>query len=443
MKKRGKRFARWLLTGFFMMVIGICSLAAQEDYVFYIVGENASEMVTFGVAVVIENNGSYYAITTMDVVDSSAETYHIWNDDEHSYEVDFTGRGFSEYGLGMFAFRDQVPPETKILGLAGAFQGQTADLLYLDTEVTMASRKLRITGAQAGKSEQLTLLGWEFASEGENVQEIFCFPLFVMDDQNGLVGLIIDSGELISFHTDVNAFYGQGSSGETKEAEETSGASGRERRRERGNETGTEIETKIEPETAGGSKTDIPGDDGLEADKKWLYLLGAVGAAFVGVVIVKNKTGSSSKSAPTDPILPDSVRSAPIPPDPVRPVPIPPGPVPSGPIPAAPDQARASLTGTSGIMQGRTYPIGSQGVSIGREAFCGIRFPEDTKGISRNHCKLYWNEKGVLMIMDCGSSYGTYLTNYGKLQDHRPVPVKNGDMFCLGSEKNTFVIRYL
>ncbi len=47
------------------------------------------------------------------------------------------------------------------------------------------------------------------------------------------------------------------------------------------------------------------------------------------------------------------------------------------------------------------------------------------------------------MIMDCGSSYGTYLTNYGKLQDHRPVPVKNGDMFCLGSEKNTFVIRYL
>ena len=94
-------------------------------------------------------------------------------------------------------------------------------------------------------------------------------------------------------------------------------------------------------------------------------------------------------------------------------------------------------------MQGRTYPIGSQGVSIGREAFCGIRFPEDTKGISINHCKLYWNEKGVLMIMDCGSSYGTYLTNYGKLQDHRPVPVKNGDMFCLGSEKNTFVIRYL
>ena len=91
MKKRGKRFARWLLTGFFMMVIGICSLAAQEDYVFYIVGENASEMVTFGVAVVIENNGSYYVITTMDVVDSSAETYHIWNDDEHSYEVDFTG----------------------------------------------------------------------------------------------------------------------------------------------------------------------------------------------------------------------------------------------------------------------------------------------------------------------------------------------------------------
>ncbi len=92
-------------------------------------------------------------------------------------------------------------------------------------------------------------------------------------------------------------------------------------------------------------------------------------------------------------------------------------------------------------MQGRTYTIGAEGISIGRDVSCGIRFPKETNGVSRNHCRISWNSQGALTIMDCGSSYGTYLSGYGKLPERHPVAVKSGDTFCVGSEKNAFKIQ--
>ena len=46
------------------------------------------------------------------------------------------------------------------------------------------------------------------------------------------------------------------------------------------------------------------------------------------------------------------------------------------------------------------------------------------------------------MLMDCNSTYGTYLKGYGKLQPQKPVALKNGDAFYLGSDQNGFTIKY-
>lgn len=94
-----------------------------------------------------------------------------------------------------------------------------------------------------------------------------------------------------------------------------------------------------------------------------------------------------------------------------------------------------------GYLNGRVYPIPAEGITIGREPDNSIRYPAHTPGISRHHAKLFW-QNNQLLLLDVGSSNGTYLNQLGRISSMRPVPLNNGDVFYLGEKMNGFEISY-
>lgn len=102
---------------------------------------------------------------------------------------------------------------------------------------------------------------------------------------------------------------------------------------------------------------------------------------------------------------------------------------------------RLEIVGVGGSMAGRIYPVEAKEILFGRDGSARVRYSEDAPGISRIHCKVFM-KGGALLLMDCGSTYGTYLSSSGRLSPESPVPLKIGDTFYLGSQKNGFTIRF-
>ena len=90
-------------------------------------------------------------------------------------------------------------------------------------------------------------------------------------------------------------------------------------------------------------------------------------------------------------------------------------------------------------MDGRVYPFDGKEITFGRDNSVSIKFPQETKGVSRIHCKIYMQD-GKVMLMDLGSSYGTFVEGKGKIPAQSPVELKPGDKFCVGEQKNSFVL---
>lgn len=86
----------------------------------------------------------------------------------------------------------------------------------------------------------------------------------------------------------------------------------------------------------------------------------------------------------------------------------------------------------SGPLRGQVYPVGQEGLMIGRGAECGIRFPEGSPGISGRHCQLRW-QQGVLVLSDLGSTYGTFLGDGRKLPPNYPMQLVAGSRFYLAN----------
>lgn len=111
-------------------------------------------------------------------------------------------------------------------------------------------------------------------------------------------------------------------------------------------------------------------------------------------------------------------------------------------MPATAPAAQGSMLGLtclSGPLKGRTYPISTDGIMIGRDYDCAIRFDAGTPGISRHHCSLRY-QQGSLMLADLSSAYGTYLSDGRKLPPQYPVAVGAGSRFCLGNQANLFQV---
>lgn len=140
----------------------------------------------------------------------------------------------------------------------------------------------------------------------------------------------------------------------------------------------------------------------------------AIAAAVVAVVAVavvrRKKPASGPAGAPAIPVM---------------------DPVPAG--------GELRIQGQSGAFAGRRFAINGQ-VRIGRDpAANDLVYPAGTPGISGRHCVVTLSGRQA-MVTDLGSSYGTFLPGGQKLVPNQPTPLRIGDRFCLGSEKESFVI---
>ena len=114
-------------------------------------------------------------------------------------------------------------------------------------------------------------------------------------------------------------------------------------------------------------------------------------------------------------------------------------PPPPAPAPAPAAASRMGVTCLAGPLKGQTYAIGPQGMIIGRDHDCAIRFPSGHPGVSRHHCSLRM-DGGTLKLTDMGSSHGTYLADGTRLPVQFPTPAAAGTRFYLASTDNLFQI---
>lgn len=97
------------------------------------------------------------------------------------------------------------------------------------------------------------------------------------------------------------------------------------------------------------------------------------------------------------------------------------------------------IQGQSGTFAGRRFAINGQ-VRIGRDpAANDLVYPDGTPGISHRHCVLTLSG-AQLTLTDLGSSYGTFLAGGRKLAPNQPVPLRVGEQFYLGTERESFVV---
>ncbi len=106
---------------------------------------------------------------------------------------------------------------------------------------------------------------------------------------------------------------------------------------------------------------------------------------------------------------------------------------------AIPGQGHLAVQCIAGSLQGQTYPIRGNEIVFGRESICAVRMPEGTPGISRRHACIRY-QQGMPMLIDLGSSYGTYLADGKQLPPNYPEPVAAGIRFYLGNRGNMFQV---
>lgn len=99
------------------------------------------------------------------------------------------------------------------------------------------------------------------------------------------------------------------------------------------------------------------------------------------------------------------------------------------------------LIGLSGHMAGQKFSIETRAI-IGRDKTkCNVVYPVSQPGISGVHCEIKI-EGGVMVLKDCGSSYGTFLYNGTKLEPNVPVVLNSGAQFWIGTKENLFEVKY-
>ncbi|MBO4687366.1 MAG: trypsin-like peptidase domain-containing protein [Clostridiales bacterium] len=97
---------------------------------------------------------------------------------------------------------------------------------------------------------------------------------------------------------------------------------------------------------------------------------------------------------------------------------------------------------TKGVFAGQKFEVTGQTMTIGRDQnSCTIVFPEDTPGISSNHCSIYFDARTKAFVLtDNGSTYGTYLSDGRKLTKGVPEKLLPGSTFALADKANEFAV---
>ncbi len=106
------------------------------------------------------------------------------------------------------------------------------------------------------------------------------------------------------------------------------------------------------------------------------------------------------------------------------------------------DGKKAYLLCTRGLYAGQRYEITGKTMTIGRDQnSCTIIFPENTPGISSNHCSIFYDARTKSFILtDNGSTYGTYLADGRKLTKGVQEKLMPGATFSLADKVNEFMV---
>ena len=113
----------------------------------------------------------------------------------------------------------------------------------------------------------------------------------------------------------------------------------------------------------------------------------------------------------------------------------------TGTIPVREHPGNISVTCISGVFQGQHFSQNAEGkILFGRDQTATVRFPDGTRGISGRHCEIKVKE-GVPVLIDRGSTYGTYMADGKKLETNKPYRITNGTVFYLATKENRFEIK--
>ena len=363
--------------------------------------------------------------------------------------------------------------------------GSTVTLVGMDKDAVVVTHKAKVTGWEYGENEYFYDLK---LSTSEELDDIAFLPVAVVDSNNDLIGFITEEG-MFAFKEAV----------EGDDPAEPAPEPPTEPEPEPEPETEPEPEPTGAAPTRGGSDdptepTDTtptnptdptntdptdpprppdppePGFWDFLKENLWIVIAAVVAVVLAAVLVVVSKKKKTGKK-PSDgfvpvpekerqPVTPDYPETRPVNPGYPETNPVPPvypETKPVNPTVISPSQfpptrrvdypmeeeqvgMRIYAIGVGGVMNGKEFLVPQSGVLIGRATEANIRYPEDTKGVSRRHCQIFW-KNGVLMLMDVGSSAGTVLRGKGKLPANAPVAVVEGDVFYLGSKENGLTIR--
>lgn len=98
--------------------------------------------------------------------------------------------------------------------------------------------------------------------------------------------------------------------------------------------------------------------------------------------------------------------------------------------PIAPQRALGQIVGLEGPYAGQVFAISAVNMEVGREMGKEVALPGDST-VSRSHARLS-QETGTLIVMDLGSSNGTYVNGQRLFA---PTPLNPGDIVQFGSSK--------
>lgn len=100
-----------------------------------------------------------------------------------------------------------------------------------------------------------------------------------------------------------------------------------------------------------------------------------------------------------------------------------------------------SVQGVSGQFAGKTYTQGRDGrIIFGRQPSCQVFFGESDENVSGNHCVLF-KQDGAAMLMDLGSTNGTYLEDGTRLEENAAYALHAGERFYLVNKDYMFMIK--
>lgn len=94
---------------------------------------------------------------------------------------------------------------------------------------------------------------------------------------------------------------------------------------------------------------------------------------------------------------------------------------------------------TSGPLNGLVFPLGGT-VRIGCGSGVAVRFPENTLGISDNHCEVMFDGNSVV-LRDLNSEYGTFIS-INRLTPGVEYALSDGDVFTLAPNGPAFQVEY-